>query len=124
MKVVIYCRVGNPSQLAPEGLDRQEEQLKEYCRKHGYEVVKVFREQISGNKQPGPELQKVMKMITVKEADGIVIQDLSRISRDMHKFFSFEAFLKENGAKLIDSKLGLMDYSKGVTLTTYERRRG
>lgn len=121
MKVVIYCRVGNASQLSIEALDNQEAYLKEYCRKHGYEVIEVFREQITGNKQPGPELQKGMKMLSKKEAEGIVIKDLSRISRDMYRFFDFETFLKENGAKLIDSSLGMMDYSKGVN-PVYERR--
>lgn len=121
MKVVIYCRVGSPAQFALEGLDNQEEYLKEYCEKHSYEVAKVFSEQISGNKQPRPEPQKVMKMISGKEAEGIVVKDLSRISRDMYKFFNFESFLKENGAKLIDSKLGVLDYSRGVN-PVYERR--
>lgn len=81
----------------------------------------MFKEQISGDRQPGPELQKVMKMISKKEAEGIVVKDLSRISRYMYKFFGFEAFLKENGAKLIDSNLGKLDYSKEVS-SVYERR--
>lgn len=60
-------------------------------------------------------------MISEKEAEGIVVKDLRRISRDLYKLFSFEAILKENGAKLIDSKLGVLDYSKGVN-PVYERR--
>ena len=120
MKVVIYCRVGSSTQLTLEELDNQEEYLKEYCEKHSYEVIKVFKERINGDRQPGPELQKVMKMISKKEAEGIVVKDLSRINRDMYKFFSFETFLKENGAKLIDSNLGKLDYSK--VSPVHERR--
>lgn len=112
MKVVIYCRVGSPSQLASEGLDKQEEQLKEYCREHGYEVANIFKEQISGNSQPGSELEKVMKMILKKEVEGVVVMDLSRISRDTSNFFSFEKFLRESGAKLIDQQFGVMDYAR------------
>ena len=121
MKVAIYCRVGSPSQLASEGLDKQEEQLKEYCREHGYEVANIFKEQISVNSQPGPELEKVMKMILEKEVEGVAVRDLSRISRDTSSFFSFEKFLRENGTKLIDPQLGVMDYANGI-IPVYERK--
>ena len=121
MKVAIYCRVGSPSQLASEGLDKQEEQLKEYCREHGYEVANIFKEHISGNSQPGPELKKIMKLILEKEVEGVAVRDLSRISRDTSSFFSFEKFLRENGAKLITLQFGVIGGTKGM-MAAYERK--
>lgn len=121
MKVIIYCRVGNPSQLASEALDRQEEYLKKYCREYGHDVVSVFKEQVSGNRQLGMELQKVMKMVLEKEVEGIMVRDLSRISRDTSSFLLFEKFMRENGAKLIDPQFGVIDFSKSV-MTVHERK--
>ncbi len=63
-----------------------------------------------------------MKMIFDKEAEGIAIKDLRRISRNMNRLFEFEVFLKKYGASLIDPKIGVLDYSKGVN-PLHEKRR-
>lgn len=122
MKVVIYCRVGSAGGGMTDALNRQEEYLKKYCQEQGHEVAEIFKEQASGNCQPGKLLQEAMKMIERKEVDGIAVRDFSRISRDMSDFFYFEKFMRKNEAKLLNPQFGIMDFSKGM-LSGYERKQ-
>lgn len=120
MKVAVYCRVGNSSQLGLDELDRQEEYLKKYCRENGHEVACVLKKQIGGIGQPGPELQRAMKMILEKEVEGIAVKDFSR---DTYGFLRFQKLLRENDAKLIDSRYGVMDFTRGAFPENERKRR-
>lgn len=60
MNVIIYCRVSTDEQ-AQKGfsLDYQEESLKQYCEKMGYNIVKIYREDHSAKNFRRPEWSKL-----------------------------------------------------------------
>ena len=61
MKVVIYSRVSQSIQ----DYTRQTNELKEYSKKMGWEVLEVFEEKISGGKlnEERPQLMKMVHFV-------------------------------------------------------------
>lgn len=80
MEVVIYSRVSTTNQE----FKRQTEELKDYSKKMGYEVVNVFEEKISGGKtnEEREELSKMMTYIQENNIKKVLCWELSRIGRN------------------------------------------
>ena len=80
MKVVIYSRVSTQIQ----DYKRQTEELKDYSRKMGWEVLKIFEEKISGGKD-NEDRAKLMEMndyVKKNQIDKVLCWELSRIGRN------------------------------------------
>jgi DNA invertase Pin-like site-specific DNA recombinase len=80
MKVVIYSRVSTQIQ----DYKRQTEELKDYSKKMGWEVLKSFEEKISGGKEneDRPKLMEMIDYVKKNQVDKVLCWELSRIGRN------------------------------------------
>ena len=94
MKVVIYSRVSTITQ----DYKRQTEELKEYARKMGYEVVSTFEEKISGakNNEDRPKLMAMINFIKENKIDKVLCWELSRIGRNTIEVLKTIKLLNDN----------------------------
>ena len=78
-RVIIYARVSTHSQ----GNERQVEELEQYSREKGFEVVKIFSETISGLKKldDRTEINQLLDFVKREPVDGVLVWELSRLGR-------------------------------------------
>lgn len=79
MRVAIYCRVSTEEQ-DPK---KQELELKEYCERRKYDVVKVYTDVISGSTDSRPALNNLMIDAYNKVFDAVIIWKLDRLGRSI-----------------------------------------
>jgi len=85
MKLVAYIRVSRKDQLSMYGPERQREEIVDFARRNRHRLVAEIMEDISGTV---PTCQRdgwaeAVAMTCNGQADGVVILDLSRLSRDL-----------------------------------------
>lgn len=104
-KAVVYCRVSSQAQVKKgDGLASQETRCREYARMHGYEVVEVFYDEgISGKlleRAKMRELLNFLKKHQDKQNHIVIIDDISRLARDLETHIKLRAAISEAGGKL------------------------
>jgi len=94
MKVVIYSRVSTITQ----DYKRQTEELNEYARKMGFEIVNTFEEKISGgkNNEDRPKLIAMVNFVKEYKIDKVLCWELSRIGRDTIEVLKTIKLLNDN----------------------------
>ena len=102
--VVIYVRVSTKEQV-DEGnsLNTQEKLCREYCEKHGYEVVHVYIEQGESAKTAlRTELQKMLLFCSDKKnkTSAVIIYKLDRLSRNTDDYSQIRLLLKRYGVEI------------------------
>lgn len=106
-KVVVYTRVSTEEQ-AREGysLENQTYEAVNECKIRGLEVIDICSDEgISGKDIEGrPGLKKALRYIRNKEAQGIVVWKLSRLSRNTADTVNIVDLLKKNEGVLISIK--------------------
>lgn len=83
LKVYGYVRVSTEDQ-AREGLsvDAQKAKIKAYTALHDLELVEILTDEgFSGKNLKRPGIQKLLKMVSGKEVEGIIIYKLDRLCR-------------------------------------------
>jgi len=99
MKVAIYCRVSTEDQNA----DKQEDINREYCRRMGYEVYKVYKDVISGATSSRPEFNKLLEDMRHYKFDAILVTKLDRLGRSLKHLLSLIDEFKGKGINFIAS---------------------
>lgn len=113
--VVIYCRVSSKKQVREgNGLDSQEAKCRTWCKSKNLNVLKVFREEgISGGKKDRPALMEMFSFlaeISRKKIRSIVlVEDLSRWSRETVNHFELKRVIVELGHMLQSVNMHLED---------------
>lgn len=89
-KAVIYCRVSDVKQKTEgHGLESQEIRCREYAQRKGFQVVKVFHDDISGKFTGRPALSAMLAFIQDQETRPVVIiDDGTRLARSMRAHLS------------------------------------
>lgn len=85
MKAIIYTRVSTAEQVDGYSLTYQEELCREYCKKNGWEVVDIFREEGASAKTADREqLLKLLKYCidNTGKIDVVVVHKLDRVARN------------------------------------------
>lgn len=79
MKAVVYARVSTDEQNPRSQL----EEVLRYAEDRGYEVVRVFEENVSGSVDPfqRPEFTKLLEFLKSQNVDVVVMYDLTRFYR-------------------------------------------
>ena len=78
--VVIYCRVSTDDKEQTN--DTQERLCREFCQSRGYNILKVYRDEVSGTSEERDEFDHMWTRITrKKDVDYVVAYDQSRITR-------------------------------------------
>ena len=102
-KAVIYCRVSSAKQLSRgDGLASQETRCREYARYKGYEVVKVFHDDMSGSLTTRPGMQAMLAFLRRyrREAPAVIIDDISRLARGLEAHLQLRANISRAGGVL------------------------
>ena len=83
-KAIIYARVSSSGYLAGrQSTERQVEALKDYAAANGYEVVKIFEEDISGAAKNAERerLNAAYDCAVAERVDMMLVSELSRVGR-------------------------------------------
>ena len=106
-RVALYCRVSTSTK--DQTTENQLRELKSYCDRMGYEVVKIYEDEVSGAKsrESRPAYSELCKDAFLKRFDTIIGWDVSRFSRSLKEFVHFLSDMDERGIGVIAVKNGL-----------------
>ena len=74
-----YARVSTDLQLDGVSLEVQEARIVDYCAQHGYNLIKMYKDVLSGKSTNRPQLQLMLDELRAGEI--VIVVDLSRLSR-------------------------------------------
>jgi site-specific DNA recombinase len=82
-KAVLYLRVSTDMQAEKFSLPAQEKLTKELATKHGWEIVKIYRDEgFSGSWiEKRPHFSTLLKDASLKNFDAVVVTDFDRLAR-------------------------------------------
>ncbi|MEM3654316.1 MAG: recombinase family protein [Candidatus Micrarchaeia archaeon] len=100
-RVVGYARVS--TLLQDTSIDIQENEIKDYCTKNGYELIKIYKDIGKSGKsiEQRIEFQKMLLASSKKEFDAIVFTKLDRFARSLRDLLNTYEELKKNGVDII-----------------------
>lgn len=107
-KAVIYCRVSSTKQtVRGDGLGSQETRCREFAKYKGYEVVEVFRDDTSGGFASRPGMQAMLAYLKErrKQAHAVIIDDISRLARDLMAHFELRVKIGDAGGVLVSPSI-------------------
>ena len=93
-KAVIYCRVSNVKQTTRgDGLSSQETRCREYARYKGYEVVEVFKDDMTGSLSVRPGMSAMLSFLRKRRRNphAVIIDDVSRLARGLEAHLQLRA---------------------------------
>ena len=105
LNVIIYCRVSSDEQKNNTSLDFQEEQLREYCKRMGFNVIAVYREDYSA-KDPDlkrPEMKALYQYCKSHkgEVDKVLFYRWDRYARNVEFALTYKRkFMDELGVEI------------------------
>jgi len=108
MKAMGYLRVSGQGQMDGTGFDRQEEIVKTYARENKIQLLKVYRECVSGTKDT-EDRDVFQEMITDMLRNGIrtiIVEGLDRLARELRVQESLVAYLASKDIQLISARTG------------------
>jgi DNA invertase Pin-like site-specific DNA recombinase len=97
MKVAIYTRVSTEDQHA----HKQRLACEEYCKRHGFEVFKVYTDVISGMKSSRPEFNELLNDMRQYKFNAIMVTKLDRLGRSLQHLLSLIDEFKAKGVHFI-----------------------
>ncbi|MHB1098539.1 MAG: recombinase family protein [Burkholderiales bacterium] len=109
---VIYCRVSSTKQTVEgSGLSSQEANCREFARQRGLEVLEVFTDDISGKHRYRPGMTAMLAFLRQARSLGVfvIIDDITRLARDMAVHLDLRAAIKNAGATLVSPKMEFND---------------
>ena len=106
-RVALYCRVSTSTK--DQTTENQLRELRSYCDRMGYEVVKVYEDEVSGAKsrEKRPAYSKLIKDAFLKKFDIIIGWDVSRFGRSMKELVHFLSDMDDKGIGVVAVKNGL-----------------
>ena len=106
-RCAIYCRVSTSTK--DQTTENQLLALKSYCERMGYEIVKIYEDEVSGAKtrEKRPAYNEMCQDAFLKKFDTIIGWDVSRFGRSMREFVSFLADMDDKGINVVAVKNGL-----------------
>ena len=107
-KIFAYLRVSGPNQIKGSGFDRQIETIQKFCNQSGYEIERVFREQISGTKDETkrPIFNDMVKEILADGVNTLIVEQLDRLARQYFIQETLLIYLASKGITLIAANTG------------------
>ena len=110
-KVALYCRVSTCTK--DQTTENQLRELKSYCERMDYEIVKIYEDEVSGAKsrEKRPAYSELCKDAFLKKFDIVIGWDVSRFGRSMKEFVSFLSGMDDKGIGVIAVKNGLETFS-------------
>jgi DNA invertase Pin-like site-specific DNA recombinase len=97
MKIAIYCRVSTEDQH----VDKQEEICREYCKRLGYEVYKVYNDILSGTTSSRPSFNQLLNDMRHFKFDAILVTKLDRLGRSLQHLLTLIDEFNKKGIHFI-----------------------
>jgi DNA invertase Pin-like site-specific DNA recombinase len=106
-KVALYCRVSTSTK--DQTTENQLRELTAYCDRMGYEITKIYEDEVSGAKarEKRPAYNEMCQDAFLKKFDIIVGWDVSRFGRSLKEFVSFLSEMDEKQIGVVAVKNGL-----------------
>ncbi len=105
MRVVLYARVSTLRQAERDlSVPDQLRQLREYCRQHGHEIVREFREEgASATDDNRPAFRQMIRFVVDKDSrvEAILVLTTSRFFRDALGAKVYKRRLKREGIRVV-----------------------
>ncbi len=130
MKVAIYCRVSTDKENQETSLQRQVQELIEYCNVKDYQIQKIIQEKYSGFADDRDGILTILDYLKKKKIQAVVVQDSSRLGRGNAKMAILHQIRKYKGQVISyedSGPLALTDLEEMVlevlaTVEEYQRR--
>jgi DNA invertase Pin-like site-specific DNA recombinase len=119
VRIVGYGRVSTEEQAASGlGLEAQERDIRAECERRGWELVDlVLDEGYTGKHLDRPGLRAALELVATRQADGLLVSKLDRISRSTVDFaLLLEWFKEEADATFVALDLGVDTSTPGGLL--------
>src|SRR5262249_39641225 len=103
MKVAIYARYSSENQR-PESIEDQIRACREVAAARGYGVdgAHIYRDDAkSGALRDRPGLEALLAAARTQQFQAVLVDDLSRLSRDNHYLLTLYAEFRFNGVRII-----------------------
>jgi site-specific DNA recombinase len=97
MKVAVYCRVSTDEQF----VDKQEDACKEYCKRQGFEIFKVYKDIISGSKDSRPKFNILLEDMRDSKFNCVMVTKLDRMGRSLQHLLSMFNEFNKRGVHFI-----------------------
>lgn len=118
-QIIAYCRVSSVTDR--QSTDTQEQYIKDYATMHGYEIIEIFREKISGAKTRAerPVLDACIEKAK-ETAATIVVYDITRWGRNVWDVLDNVNYCVKNKINVIfiNNNARLFDDNGNVDLIT------
>ena len=102
LRVWLYSRLSRDEDVELHLLTNQQNILREYAMKNGYEVVgESADDNISGMHFNREGINKIYEAVEEKMIDAVIVKDLSRLGRHRTQTALFIDFLRENDVKVL-----------------------
>ena len=119
LKAVIYCRVSGKKQVREgDGLRSQETRCREYAGLKGYDVVEVFRDDMTGGSADRPGMKAMIRFLKQRRKEGckLIIDDISRFARDIRGHWDLRDMIREAGGRLESPSIEFGDDADSILL--------
>lgn len=83
LKAIIYCRVSTNKEQQETSLIRQRQELEQLAEKYNIKIVDCIEEQESGYEINRDGILKALEYFSSKKADCLLIQDETRLGREI-----------------------------------------
>lgn len=105
MKCFAYLRVSSLGQTQGDGYERQLAACEAYAAAHGYEIVEVFRDSITGKSEleNRPALSELLAALEENGIKTVICEKLDRMARDLMIQETIIADMQKQGYTLIST---------------------
>lgn len=114
---VIYCRVSSTKQTTRgDGLSSQETRCREYAKYKGYDVVRVFTDDMSGSLTARPGMKAMLAFLRQHRGTPhvVIIDDISRLARGLEAHLQLRTDIAGAGGRLESPSIEFGEASDSV----------
>lgn len=97
-EAIIYARISTNNEK--QNIKQQIDYCKKWAEREGYNVLKVFKDEMSGQKSERRGYQRMLIYLKEKPEVVLIVQDTDRISRNYYDSVDFERFIIEHKIKI------------------------
>jgi site-specific DNA recombinase len=119
MKVAVYARVSSESQDVDLSISAQLRAIREYAKKHGYDIVREYIDEAeSGRSASRPQFKEMIAVAKLKNPpfQAILVWKLNRFSRSRVDSVTYKTLLKNKGIRVISINEHLDESPSGQLL--------
>ena len=103
MKVALYARVSKSD--GSQDIERQVEQLREFCQSKEWQIVEEVSEHVSGRRKKREGTSKLINLARSNQIQKVVVHEVSRLGRNLADTFNTVEALTEAKVSVYDLQM-------------------